>query len=67
MYLPEEDRARVREALEEDGKRGSLAWVSYEYAEAGTLSFALDVQSWPGEPQRLARLDGHANELEWVA
>jgi hypothetical protein len=67
MYLREEDRARVREALVEDGKRGSLAWVSYEYVEAGHLSFALDVQSWPGEPQRLALLDGHGNQLEWVA
>jgi hypothetical protein len=67
MYLPEEDRARVRATLEEDGKRGSLAWVSYEYAEAGPLTFTLDVQSWPGEPRRLALLDGHANRMEWVA
>jgi hypothetical protein len=66
MYVSEEDRARVRETLEAEGERGSLAWVSYEYAEAGRLSFALDVQSWPGEPQRLARLDGHGNELQWV-
>jgi hypothetical protein len=67
MYLSEEDRAGVRETLEEDGRRGSLAWVSYEYAEAGPLSFALDVQRWPGSSQRLARLDGHGNELEWIA
>jgi hypothetical protein len=66
MYVSEEDRARVRETLEAEGERGSLAWVSYEYTEAGRLSFALDVQSWPGEPQRLARLDGHGNELQWV-
>jgi hypothetical protein len=67
MYLPEEDRARVREALEHEGERGSLAWVSYEYAEAGRLTFTLDVQSWPGDSLRLAVLDGHGNEMEWVA
>jgi hypothetical protein len=67
MYLSEEDRATVQETLQEDGRRGSLAWVSYEYAEAGSLSFALDARSWPGESQRLARLDGHGNELEWIA
>ena len=66
MYLPEADRARVREALEREGERGSLAWVSYEFLEPGTLSFALDVQSWPGDSRRLARLDGHGNELEWI-
>jgi hypothetical protein len=67
VYLSEEDRASVRKTLEEDGRRGSLAWVSYEYAEAGSLGFALDARSWPGESQRLARLDGHGNELEWIA
>jgi hypothetical protein len=67
MYLSEEDRASVWKTLEEDGRRGSLAWVSYEYAEAGSLSFALDTRSWPGESRRLARLDGHGNEMEWVA
>jgi hypothetical protein len=67
MYLREEDRARVRETLEEEGARGALASVSYEFVEVGAKSFALDVQTWPGERRRLARLDGHANTMEWVA
>jgi hypothetical protein len=67
MYLREEDRARVHETLGEEGKRGALASVSYEFVEAGAKSFALDVQTWPGERRRLARLDGHANTMEWIA
>jgi hypothetical protein len=67
MYLPEESRACVRETLEREGKRGALGWVSYEYAEPGPLTFALDVQVWPGSSRRLALLDGHGNELEWAA
>jgi hypothetical protein len=66
MYLREEDRANVRETLEEEGQRGSLASVSYEFAESDTMGFALDVQTWPGESRSLARLDGHANRMEWL-
>jgi hypothetical protein len=67
MYLREEDRALVESALEQEGQRGSLAWVSYEFVESDALSFALDVQTWPGERRRLARLHGHGSSLEWVA
>jgi hypothetical protein len=67
MYLREEDRARVRETLEQEGERGSLASVSYEFVESEAMGFALDVQTWPGESRRLARLDGHANRMDWVA
>jgi hypothetical protein len=69
IYLSEEDRARIQETLEAEGRRGSLAEVSYEVArdEPSYEGFALDVQSWPGNRQRLAVLDGHANRLEWVA
>jgi hypothetical protein len=35
--------------------------------EANRDWLALDVRSWPGEPRRLAHLDGHANGMEWVA
>jgi hypothetical protein len=67
MYLGYEHRDRLRELLEEEGRRGSLAWISFEFVEAGPMSFALDVRSWPGEARRLARLDGHAETMEWVA
>ena len=67
VYLREQERDQVDRALEDDGRRGSLAEVSIEYAETGRMSFALDVQSWRGPRKRLARLDGHANTLEWVA
>jgi hypothetical protein len=67
MYLRREDRERVQAALEAEGRRGSLAWVSFEYAEGGNLGFALGVQVWPGDRRQLALLDGHANKMEWTA
>jgi hypothetical protein len=67
MYLREDDRALVESALEQEGQRGSLAWVSYEYVASEAMGFALDVQTWPGERRRLARLHGHGNSLEWIA
>jgi hypothetical protein len=67
MYLREDDRALVESALEQEGQRGSLALVSYEYVASEAMGFALDVQTWPGERRRLARLHGHGNSMEWVA
>ena len=70
-YLPRSGRAAVAEAIEAAGASGPLAWVSYEFDEetgAGYERFMLDVRVWPGgQPRRLARLDGHANRLEWIA
>ncbi len=70
VYVPEPDVARVRAAIEEAGAHGPLAWVSYELpadAERPYASFSLEAQVWPGGERRvLARLDGHANWLEWV-
>jgi hypothetical protein len=69
VYLRGEDRTVLGETLGQEGERGSLAHVSYEFAgdEASYETFALDVQTWPGERKRLARLDGHANRMEWAA
>ena len=69
VYLSSEDRARLDEILEREGERGSLARVSFEVdRETPTFyGFALDVQTWPGGARRLARLDGHANSLDWLA
>jgi hypothetical protein len=67
MYLREEDRALVESALDQEGRRGSLAWVSYEYVASEALGFALEVQTWPGERRRLALLHGHGSSLEWIA
>jgi hypothetical protein len=69
VYLREDNRAHLDEIFEAEGERGSLARVSYEFVrdEIGYESFALDVQTWPGEIRRLARLDGHANGMEWLA
>jgi hypothetical protein len=69
-YLREEDAKTLAGVLAAEGARGSLAWVSLEYAPdvgGGYLGWALDVQTWPGERRRLAHLDGHANALEWIA
>jgi hypothetical protein len=70
IYLPDAERRRLGETMEIEGRRGSLAWVSFEFTRdqsIGYEGFALDVRSWPAGAQRLAHLDGHANRMEWVA
>jgi hypothetical protein len=70
VYLREDERMHLDEIFEAEGERGSLARVSYEFVsedDIGYDRFALEVQAWPGEHRRLARLDGHANGMEWVA
>jgi hypothetical protein len=69
VYLSQAVRERLREEIEEVGKQGPLAWLSYESVEEtpGFYVFVLELQRWPGgERRRLARLDGHANTLEWL-
>jgi hypothetical protein len=70
VYLRDDERGALESAIERDARRGSLAWISYEIdrdEEVGYRNFVLEVQAWPGGVrQRLARLDGHANSLEWV-
>jgi hypothetical protein len=68
-YLGPDERERVAAAIEAEGRRGSLAHVSYEFVEErGYERFGLDVTAYPdGETRRLARLDGHANRLRWLA
>jgi hypothetical protein len=70
IYLAEEDRSQLEETMEQEGRRGALAWVSFEFTRdqgIGYEGFVLDVRSWPGGAKRLAHLDGHANHMEWVA
>jgi hypothetical protein len=69
VYLQQEERERLDEILAEEGRRGSLARISYEVdRDTPTFyGFALDVETWPGGRWRLARLDGHANTMEWAA
>jgi hypothetical protein len=69
VYLRQEERDRLDEILAEEGRRGSIARISYEVdRDTPTFhGFALDVETWPGDRRRLARLDGHANTMEWVS
>ena len=70
IYLAEDVRSQLEETMETEGRRGALAWVSFEFTRdqgIGYEGFALDVRSWPGGERRLAHLDGHANRMEWVA
>ena len=70
IYLPDADRRELDETMEKEGRRRSIAWVSFEFTRdqgIGYEGFTLDVRSWPGSAGRLAQLDGHANRLEWVA
>jgi hypothetical protein len=70
VYLAEEEVTKLAELMADAGGRGPLAWVSYEIPEEGWelfRAFALEVQTWPGGTRRrLAKLDGHANWLEWL-
>jgi hypothetical protein len=70
VYLRDDERAGLQDAIERAALRGSLAWISYEIdrdEEVGYRNFVLEVQAWPdGVRRRLARLDGHANSLQWV-
>lgn len=67
VYLPAERRERVARAIESDGRRGGLAWVSFGYDE-DEGSFSLELEAWPGEGRRrLALVDGHGASLEWLA
>jgi hypothetical protein len=69
-YLRRDVRERVRAAIAAEGRRGSLAYVSYEFDEDARESyegFTLDARVYPGgETRRLARLDGHGNRLRWL-
>ncbi len=73
-YLRREDRARLEEVIAEAGTNGSLAWVSYEFADddgelqvdAFEEAFGLEAQVWPGDRRLLARTDGHGNRLRWL-
>jgi hypothetical protein len=69
VYLRQEERHRLEEILAGEGLRGSLARISYEIdRDTPTFyGFALDVETWPDGRRRLARLDGHANTMDWVS
>jgi hypothetical protein len=69
VYLHSEERELLDGILTKEGSRGSLARLSYEVdRDTPTFhGFALDLDVWPGGRTRLARLDGHANSLEWIA
>jgi hypothetical protein len=70
VYLRDDERVALEQAIERAAGRGSLAWISYEIdrdEEVGYRNFVLEVQAWPdGVRRRLGRLDGHANSLEWL-
>jgi hypothetical protein len=69
IYLDETEQKALQETMEREGRRGSLAWVSFEFTRdqgIGYEGFALDARAWPRGETRLAHLDGHANRMEWV-
>lgn len=72
QYLPQDQQARVSEAMEAAGARATadrpLAWVSVE-ADRTVHRHALTVRYWPGgsEVQRLAWSHPHGADIEWLA
>jgi hypothetical protein len=67
-YLRDDDYAKLVAAIEREGERGSLAWISYEHPRGEAApGFKLEAQVWPdGERVHLVRLDGHANSMDWL-
>ncbi len=70
QYVPEDQRARVTEAIEAAGARATaetpLAWISLE-ANRDTHRHELSVRFWPGgeEWQRLGVAHPHGSWVEW--
>ena len=72
QYVPKDQQARVRAAMEEAGRRASaekpLAWVALE-ANRTLLNHGLTVRRWPGggEETLLAAAHAHGAWLEWFS
>jgi len=74
-YLRDEEREELAATIESAGSRGSIAWISYEFARGEDVTgdsfeeaFTLEARTWPGgEPLVLSRSDGHGNRLRWLA
>ena len=72
-YLRREERERLAAEIDAAGSAGSLAWVSYEFADdederrPSYEAFTLELSTWPpGRRRTLALTDGHANHLRWI-
>lgn len=70
VYLTEEERARLRQALAAAGAAGPLAWVStttFEERDEDYDGNALELRIWPdGDSRLLLLLDFHGAWLEWL-
>jgi len=68
QYVPDEERERIRGALEAAGARASaaapLAWLRME---ADGADARLDVTTWPGgQPKLLGRAGYHGRPVRWL-
>ncbi len=72
QYVPKDQQARVKAAMEEAGARATperpLAWVALE-ANRTLLKHGLTVRYWPGggEEKLLAAAHAHGAWVEWLA
>jgi hypothetical protein len=72
QYVPEDQRQRIRAAMEAQGARATperaLAWISLE-GNRTLLNHGLEVRYWPGgaEPHLLAAAHAHGAWIEWMA
>jgi hypothetical protein len=65
-YLPAEDVARVRFALEEAGRSGGLAFVNSGSARTGERHWGLRITYYPGADREFAgEADYHGAWLDW--
>jgi hypothetical protein len=67
-YLSPDERAAVRDVLEEAGRDGPLAFVSSVKPRTdGATWWGLSLRVWPGEERYLADVDYHGTWIEWLA
>jgi hypothetical protein len=65
-YLPDEDVARVRAALEQAGRSGGLVFVNSGSARTGKQHWGLRITYYPGADREFAgEADYHGAWLDW--
>lgn len=69
VYLSDEQRARLRAAVDAAGEDGPLAWISTPTPEEHGQrrgDYPIEVALWPGGERRImARMDVHGESLTW--
>jgi hypothetical protein len=70
VYLSDDERAQLREMVDEAGREAPLAWISTPTPEEHGQrrgDYPLELAVWPGGERRIvARMDVRGERLEWA-